>query len=261
MRFNQCKQYNYSVNLHLIMKFSHKLFVMKPICIFQHEDWIQGGRLIEILDERSISYKVVAIDHGEPIPNEVEEMSGLVFLGGTMSVNDEYSWIEDELKLIRKAADKNIPIMGHCLGSQLISKALGGIVQTMSENEIGWHKIKAVENSISKEWLDGIPDNLEVMTWHHDEFSIPDGATHILESPYCKNHAFVIDNILATVAHIEVTISMLQQWLDIHGHDIEPNRSSVQSIAEIKNNIETKISNMHQLTDHFYNKWLQYFTH
>ena len=233
---------------------------MKPIYIFQHEDWIQAGRFTEVLDEREINYKIIAIDHGDPIPDSVEEMSGLVFLGGTMSVNDEYDWIENELKLIRKAADKNIPIMGHCLGSQLISKALGGTVQTMPKNEIGWHPVKAIQNNVSKEWLDGIPDGLEVATWHHDEFSIPEGATHILESPHCKNHAFVIDNILATVAHIEVTVDMLKLWIDRHGHDIEANGNSVQSADEIKDNIEQKVTNMYQLTDHFYNKWLQNFT-
>ena len=234
---------------------------MKPIYIFQHEDWIKGGRLIEVLDECDIKYKIIAIDHGDKIPNGIEEMSGLVFLGGTMSVNDDYNWIQDELKLIRKAADKNLPVMGHCLGSQLISKALGGIVQTMSENEIGWHKVKGVENETSKEWLSGIPEELVVMTWHHDEFSMPEGATQLLESPYCKNHAFVIDKILATVAHIEITVNMLQQWLDVHGHDIEPNGNSVQSITEIKNNIITKVSNMHQLTNKFYDKWLENFSH
>lgn len=231
---------------------------MQPIYIFQHENWIQAGRFIATLKQQNINYKIVAIDHGEPIPEKTEDMAGLVFLGGTMSVNDGHSWVADELKLIRKAIDKNLPIMGHCLGAQLISKALGGHIQTMAENEIGWHSIKAIDNTVSKEWLAGIPDPLELLIWHHDEFSMPVGASHIFESAYCKNQAFVQGNILATIAHIEVTVSMLQHWLTRYGHDIKPNGSSVQTIEAIKNNISTKVAKMHQLTDRFYNKWLAF---
>ena len=231
---------------------------MKPIYIFQHEDWIQAGRLIEVLEQKNIDYKVIAIDRGERIPQSTESMSGLVFLGGTMSVNDGYSWIRDEVKLIGKAVAEKLPIMGHCLGAQLISKALGSSIQTMPKNEIGWHPIKAIDNAVSKEWLADIPDQLELLFWHHDEFSMPTKANPIFASAYCKNQAFVQGNIVATIAHIEVTVSMLQHWLTRYGHDIKPNGSSVQTIAAIKKDIGCKVEKMHQLTDRFYHKWLRF---
>jgi GMP synthase-like glutamine amidotransferase len=173
-----------------------------------------------------------------------------------MSANDPYQWIEDELKLMRQAIDERMPIMGHCLGSQLISRALGGTVRNMPENEIGWHPVTAVDNAIGRAWLGDTPEDLPVLAWHHDEFSLPAGATHILKSQYCKNHAFVVDNILATVAHVEVTVSMLKHWLKKYGHDINPNGGSVQAIDTITDDVENKVATMYRLTDRIYDKWL-----
>lgn len=100
--------------------------------------------------------------------------------------------------------------------------------------------ITAINNSTSQEWLGKIPETLEVLA---DEFTMPTGATRILESQYCKNHTFVIDDILATAAHIEVTESMLQHWLKKYSHDIYPNGGSVQTINEIKDSIEKSFKN------------------
>ena len=99
---------------------------MKPVRIFRHEDWIQPGRVTEYLDARGIAWELVRIDQGDPVPRRVDDISGLVFLGGTMSVNDGYSWLDDEMRLIRLAAARDLPMLGHCMGSQLIAKALGG---------------------------------------------------------------------------------------------------------------------------------------
>ena len=230
---------------------------MKPIYIFRHEDWIQAGRFTEVLDKQGMDYKIIAIDRGDPVPANTGAMSALVFLGGTMSVNDGHDWLAAELRLIRKAADKGLPLLGHCLGSQLISKALGATVQTMPENEIGWHPIRAAANNTSREWFGDLPEQLEVMAWHHDEFSLPEGAVQLFASPYCQCHAFVLDHILATVAHIEVTVAMLNVWLRKYGHDIKPNGASVQSIAQIRHNMAARVAKMHQLTDRLYQKWLQ----
>ena len=231
---------------------------MKKILLFRHEPWIEAPHLTSLLFELNIPYEVIKIDEADKIPNDISnDTAALVFLGGTMSVNDSLAWIEDELKLIRLADQKNIPILGHCLGSQLISKALGGTIAPMKEKEIGWHSIQFCENQQAKDWQGNIPNQTEVMLWHHDEFTIPEGASSLYTSKNCKNQAFVKGNILATVAHIELSTTMLQNWLEVYGNDIQANGGSVQAISQIQESLPEKMQKMHFLTDRFYLKWLE----
>jgi GMP synthase-like glutamine amidotransferase len=229
---------------------------MKPIRIFRHEDWIKAGHLTDTLERRGVPYELIAIDEGMPVPGRVDDVSGLAFLGGTMSVNDPLPWIEDELRLIRRARDQHLPVLGHCLGSQLISKALGGVVKPMAAKEIGWHNITLLDNAATREWLKGVPRTLDILPWHHDESTLPEGATPLYESRFCQNQAFVIDNMVATVAHVEVTSDLLREWLDIYGYDLNPVSDSVQSIEEVGRNLDERIPTMQQLTNALYDRWL-----
>ncbi|MDH4233536.1 MAG: type 1 glutamine amidotransferase, partial [Gallionella sp.] len=101
---------------------------MKPIAIFRHFPTEGPGYLAEFLDERKIPWQLIAIDAGDAVPQSVAAYAGLVFMGGPMSVNDDLPWIPKVEALIRDAVARDIPLLGHCLGGQLISKALGGVV-------------------------------------------------------------------------------------------------------------------------------------
>ena len=229
---------------------------MKPVRIFRHEHWIKAGYLTETLERRGIPYELVAIDQGTPVPHSIDDVSGLAFLGGTMSVNDPFPWIEDELRLIRQAAEHKLPVLGHCFGSQLISKALGGTVSPMPVKEIGWHTIELVDNAVTREWFDELPQRMKVLIWHHDAFTLPDGATPLYTSRFCPDQAFALDNMIATVAHIEVTETLLQEWLEIYGHDLAPISESVQSAEEVGCDLDKRVPTMQRLTDRLYDGWL-----
>ena len=193
---------------------------MKPIRIFRHEDWIQPGRLSEFLDAKRMPWELVAVDRGEPVPQRLDDVSGLAFLGGTMSVNDDYRWIAEELQLIRAAAARDLPMLGHCFGSQLIAKALGATVVPMAVKEIGWHRVRLIENSATREWLGGLPEIQEILIWHHDAFTLPPRAVPLFSSEHCAEQAYAIGNTVATVAHVEVTADMLAEWLRIYGREL-----------------------------------------
>ncbi len=199
---------------------------------------------------------MVAIDQGEPIPTDINNISGLAFLGGTMSVNDALPWISEELNLICHAAEKNLPIIGHCFGAQLISKALGGSISTMPKKEIGWHTIEFLDNEICKQWFSRLPKTLDVLLWHEDAMTIPSGATPLYTTVHNPNQAFAIDNIIATIPHLEVTSTMLNDWLEVYGYDLEPLSDSVQSEVEISRDLAERLSTMHQLADVMYTRWL-----
>jgi GMP synthase-like glutamine amidotransferase len=229
---------------------------MKPIRIFRHQDWVQPGRLTEYLDAHAIPWELVRIDQGEPVPQRVDDVSGLAFLGGTMSVNDAFPWLADEMRLIQAAAAQDVPMLGHCMGSQLIAKALGGSVGPMPEKEIGWYEIQKIDSPIAAQWLEGVPDRCEILIWHHEAFSLPPGAVPLYSSPYCPEQAYALGNSVATVAHPEVTAGMLEEWLRIYGYDIEPSSPSVQPIAQIRERLAERCATMHrQFTDRLYDAW------
>jgi GMP synthase-like glutamine amidotransferase len=230
---------------------------LKPIRFFRHEDWIQPGRVAEYLDARGIPWELVAIDLGEPIPQGVDDVSALVFLGGTMSVNDEHPWLDEELRLIRTAAAREVPMLGHCLGSQLIAKGLGATVTAMPAKEIGWHLVRKLDNAGAREWLGAVPDQFELLIWHHDAFTLPPGAAPLLASRYCTLQAYAIGDTVATVAHPEVTAPMLEEWLRIYGYDIEPNGGSTQTVGQIRERLAERCATMHrEFTDRLYDVWI-----
>jgi GMP synthase-like glutamine amidotransferase len=230
---------------------------MKPVRIFQHEGWIGGGRVIETLTRRNLPFEIVSIESGDPVPGGVDDVSAMVFLGGTMSVNDPLPWIERELSLIRQGQARGLPMLGHCLGSQLISKAMGGSVAPMPAKEIGWHTVTRSRSPSADTWLEDAPDQFDILIWHHDAFTLPPGAVPLYSSPFCPDQAFVLGNTLATVAHIEVTTSLLREWLSIYGHDIAPISASVQEIEQISHRLDERVQQMHAtLTDRLYDRWL-----
>ena len=129
---------------------------MKPVAIFRQSPAEGPGYLSTFLDSHHIPWQLIKIDAGEDPPSRINQFSGLVFMGGSMSVNDDLPWIGSELKLIRQAVSSDIPLLGHCFGGQLISKALGGVVSRSKIKEIGWGKVRVTNkklNVVSSTWV------------------------------------------------------------------------------------------------------------
>ena len=230
---------------------------MKPIRIFRHENWINPGRIAEYLDGRNIPWELVRVDQGDPIEQRVDDVSGFVFLGGTMSVNDGHPWLAEELALIRQAAARDLPMLGHCMGSQLIAKALGGKVAPMPAKEIGWYEVLKCDNPIAQDWLGAVPERFEILIWHHDAFSLPPGAAPLYSSEHCPEQAYALGNTVATVAHAEVTAHMLEEWLRIYGYDLDGSAPSVQPIEQFRERLVERCYAMHSIfTDRLYDAWL-----
>lgn len=233
---------------------------MKPIRIFRHDKWVGAGHFIDTLERHNFCYELIAIDQGEAVADDFQDVSGLVFLGSTASVNDEFSWIENELSLIRRAVKQKFPLFGHCFGAQLVSKAMGGDVVPMQVKEIGWHTIEFLDNSITRKWFNDLPLKVEAFHWHEDSLTVPEGTTPLYGTRFCPNQAFVADNLIATIAHVEVTSDLLKQWLNEYGYDLSPVSESVQSVEQVEKNMNARIQKMQQLTDVLYSRWLNMVT-
>jgi len=229
---------------------------MKQIIIFRHIACEGPGYLGDYLTSRGIPFHIICVDQGEEVPVDPSDYSGFVFMGGPMSVNEPIPWIEKELQLIRMAYQENIPVLGHCLGGQLICKALGGEITSNPVCEMGWYPVRGIENEHSKDWLKDLPEQFEVFHWHGETFSLPEGAVPLLQSDFCKNQAFIIGNCLALQCHVEMKSNMVQEWFDFYEDDVPEPSLSVQSREQMLENLEERIHNSKVVADVFYEKWL-----
>jgi len=230
---------------------------MKPLAIFRHAPGEGPGYLSEYLRRREIPYTLICVDQGDPIPKDPRGYAGFVFMGGPMSVNDPLPWIPEALGLIRAAQEDGQPILGHCLGGQLISKALGGQVGPNSVPEVGWGQVTAIINDASRPWLQDLPPVFEVFHWHNDTFTIPKGASHILKSPFCSHQGFVLGRTLALQCHIEMTPTMIESWIKSpQGQQLKAG-ASVQTPEAMRADANERLARLHKTADTLYGKWLE----
>ena len=153
------------------------------------------------------------------VPIDLLTYSGIIILGGPMSVYDNYVYLKNEQKLIKKAVDMNIPTLGICLGSQLIAEAMGGKVYPGNLKEIGWHDIEITENG-SKDIFNGITTlKNTVFQWHGDTFELPESAI-ILAKSDTYVQAFRIKTAIGIQFHIEVDESMINEWIRVYSKEI-----------------------------------------
>ncbi|SEP16407.1 type 1 glutamine amidotransferase [Nitrosovibrio sp. Nv6] len=229
---------------------------MKPVAIFRHFPIEGPGYLATFLDSHSIPWQLVKIDAGEMPPASIDHFSGLVFMGGPMSVNDGLPWIEPALALIHRAVTNDIPVLGHCLGGQLMSKALGGIVRRSAVKEIGWGEVSVADNHVARMWFGELPV-FEAFHWHGEEFTVPENATLLLSSPYCENQAFAMDSHLALQCHVEMTEEMMKAWCKTGAAEIAAGSGpSVESIEAIQTSLAERVSALNRIACRLYEKWI-----
>jgi GMP synthase-like glutamine amidotransferase len=233
---------------------------MKPIAILRHARGEGPGYFASYLDRRGIPWQVIALDEGAAVPDDARTFSGVVFMGGPMSVNDSHlPWIAPALELVRDAARKDVPTLGHCLGGQLMSKALGGEVARARVKEIGWGEVRVADNAVARAWF-GDLDAFEAFHWHGETFTIPPGATRILGSEHCENQAFALGRHLGLQCHVEMTEEMVGAWCGGSGAQ-EIRRSSaspgVQKPEAIRRGLAQRVAALHKIADRIYDRWTE----
>ena len=238
---------------------------MKPLRIFLHVICETPDYLSTYLQHRGIAFEVVCLDDGLPVPDDLDNVSGLIFMGGAGSVNDDKDWIAQELALIRKADALCVPMLGICFGAQLISKALGGEVWPGDELEIGWHTIEAV-NEIESEpghctkntdsWLAELPKSFVAFQWHAHTLSAPPGASQLWRNCCYEQQGFVKGRALGMQFHLEFTAETILDLSRRYSSDLCHTTECVQSVEQINENIQQRETQLHEMADLIYNRWL-----
>ena len=193
------------------------------------------------------------MDQGAAVPTSTVGHSGLCFMGGPMSVNDDLPWIGPVCALIRSAVDRGVPVIGHCLGGQLMSKALGGTVSRNPVKEIGWGEVTATPAASG--WLGDI-GRFEAFHWHGETFSLPAGAERILQSRHCANQGFALGPHLGLQCHVEMTEAMIRLWNRQWAEESAVASDSVQTPGQMYEDMAARIAAMRIAADRLYTKWL-----
>ncbi|MEX2142835.1 MAG: gamma-glutamyl-gamma-aminobutyrate hydrolase family protein [Pirellulales bacterium] len=194
---------------------------MKPIVALRHVPHEGLGSLEEIFRERGLVYEVLDLPGNAPRTFQTDQLAGLVVLGGPMNVDDvdRHPFLADEVGWIQQAVAARLPVLGVCLGSQLLAKALGSDVYPNRVKEIGWYSIDWTPEAADDAIFAGCAASPHVFQWHGDTFDLPRGAALLASSPLCRNQAFRFgDRAYGLQFHIEVTAPIIGQWFNEPGN-------------------------------------------
>jgi GMP synthase-like glutamine amidotransferase len=229
---------------------------MKPVGIFRTARTEGPGYFATYLERRSIPWQLVPLDEGRAVPRDPRSFAGVAVMGGPMSANDDLPWIPPLLEFLRGAVRADVPVLGHCLGGQLMSRAFGGDVRVNPVREIGWGEVRVADNGVARQWL-GELQAFESFQWHGDTFSIPPGATRVLEGEHCANQAFALGRHFGMQCHVEMTPELVRTWLGTGSEEIHEHRKSpaVQDPAEIVKDLEPRLDKLHEVANRIYDRW------
>lgn len=181
------------------------------LLVLRHEPFEHLGHFAEILDRRGAGY--LYHDLGEPFSNE--EYQGVIAMGGPMSANDDLPGLRDELELLVDGLRKSLPLLGICLGAQLIAKALGAKVYRNEEPEIGWEPVRLTEAGRNDPLFGAFSSPETFFHWHSETFDLPAGAEWLAHSEKCKHQAYRYGrSVYGIQFHPEITPEMIADWCD-----------------------------------------------
>jgi len=233
---------------------------MKPVAVFRHAPTEGPGYFATFLDEHRIDWRLIRLDEGEPVPATAAGFAGLAFMGGPMSANDALPWTGPVLALIRDAVRREVPVIGHCLGGQLLAKALGAAVTRNPVKEIGWHRVDVENTPEAREWLGPDLRAFTTFQWHGETFAIPPGGHRILRGAHCENQAYVVSGRhLGMQCHVEMTPELVRSWCETGAQEIAQSRASpaVQEGAYIEAQAGDRLPVLTDTARRLYTRWIR----
>lgn len=196
---------------------------MPRVTCFQHIDNEGPGSLLDVLRSKQVEVDIVKPFQGEPVPERLGD--GLIVLGGPQGVYERgrYIWLERELDAIRKCLDSSLPVLGICLGAQMLSHAAGGQVFRGALPEVGWFPVKLTTEGKLDPLLLGTPEIFEAFHWHGDTFDLPEGAIRLAGSEWYPNQMFKLgQNAYGFQCHLEVTEGIVKSWAVLNSQSLTP---------------------------------------
>ena len=188
---------------------------MSKVLVFRHVPFEHLGLIAGSFSRRGVEFVYADLPGDAPLPFPPSQASGLIFMGGPMSVNGRDSWIAAEVGYAADAMARGTPVLGVCLGSQIMATALGAPVYRNPVKEIGWFPVHWTDAASTDPLLAGLSAPETIFHWHGETFDLPSGADRLAYSQRCRNQAFRMGpKAWAFQFHLEVTPAMIADWCD-----------------------------------------------
>jgi GMP synthase-like glutamine amidotransferase len=184
--------------------------------VLQHVAVEGPGTLASYLAARGWTLATVALYEGVHLPEDAREYQAVIVMGGPMGVYDEaeYPFLRDEHQFLTRVLGQGVPLLGICLGSQLLAKALGARVYRNPQKEIGWYTVDLTPAGAIDPLFAGLTSPVPVFQWHGDAFDLPPGARLLASSPLCTHQAFRYgDRVYGLLFHLELTPDIIHSWI------------------------------------------------
>lgn len=210
---------------------------MSKIWVLQHTSCETLGTIAEALEAQALAWQYVRVFEGRAVPAEIGDAGGLIVMGGPMGVyeQDRYPHLKDEMRLIESALKAGKPILGVCLGSQLLAAALGAPVTKGARKEIGWYRVRLAEVASQDRLWSAAPHEFMALHWHGDIFELPSGAINLASSEMTPHQAFRYGKYAyGLLFHLEMTAAMIDEMAGAFGDELreaggEPSRLAADS--------------------------------
>lgn len=233
-----------------------------PIAVVQNIDTGGVGHFGSFAERNGLPLHVFHGYAGDELPRTLAGFSGLCVLGGPMSANDEVPYLRHTERLIREAVADDKPVIGHCLGGQLMARAFGARIGPSPCPEIGWIELQAQAGSRGGEWFGR--ERFPIYHWHHESFDVPTGGQLLATSRWCETQAYALGTRhVGMQFHCEITPTIIDDWLaeaacqrDLARH--APLHESVQDEATMRADTQRHIEASYRTANAIYRRWAHY---
>ncbi|MGL4575498.1 MAG: type 1 glutamine amidotransferase [Burkholderiaceae bacterium] len=236
---------------------------MKPIAILQFDRMNHPSEFGVFLQQRGTPFRLLRldleVDSAAAVPAKAHEYSAYCLMGGPMMVGDDLPWMQPVLRLIGRAMEQGIPVIGHCLGAQLMAHVAGARVAPHPHHQIGWDVLQLEDNAAAQHWFgEAAGSEVPVAHWHFESFEVPKSAVRIATHPRCPDQAFAIGPHIAFQPHIELNAANLLHWFE--GSGVLRERfpgGHVQEEHEVRAQLPAKLPVMQAFAKCVYAQWLE----
>ena len=236
---------------------------IRKLLVCQHVPFEVLGTLDPLFRDAGFRIRYVNFGRHPHAQPDLGRYRGMVVLGGPMNVDEvtRHPHLDTEVRLIREAIERQMPVLGICLGAQLIAKALGARVYANPEREIGWYDVSVTEDGSRDPLFSHFRPVERVFQWHGDTFDMPDGAVRLVEAPGCANQAFRYgSNVYALQFHLEVDEPMIHRWLEtpVHVAELQSLNGKI-SPDRIRTETPVHIAQLKQLSERTFGEFVRQF--
>lgn len=231
----------------------------RPILILQHLSSDGPAYFGTWLQRQGLRFETRNTEAGDPYPARLNAYSGLCILGGEMSANDDLPSLRQAEALVRQAVAEGVPVIGHCLGGQLMARALGARVVASPAAEIGWHEVQRCEGALAEAWWGPAP-SFTACQWHAEAFELPASAVPLARSAACPHQAFAIGPHLAMQFHLEIDAEKWRHWVAQAGEPYlqamrQRHGATVQGSEAMAEGLARHLAAHQALADRVYHRW------